>query len=184
MNITKAIASLAVIAALTLTGCSIKAAPNSDAPKKPTATAQPIKEEVPEVEVDTMVVGFGEVLTYQDNVSISVSEGVPFTPTEWSAGSVEGQQHLAFTVVLTNDSKSVVEPFSSSSVSSGGQKASAIYDADSPIGDVGFSGDTAILPGQSLTWIEGYSVVDPSSLTFQISPSFEYKDAIFTNIEQ
>ena len=45
------------------------------------------------------------------------------------------------------------------------------------------SPSTVILPGQSVTWKEAWSVADPNSLTMQIAPSWDYENAVFTNIQ-
>ena len=187
----RTIAALALIAALTLTGCTAGA--GSSAPDKPAPVvtepapepsfAEPA-EPAPEPEVDDMILGFGEAMTWIDNVSLSVSAPAAFQASEYAAGVIDGQAQVVFTLVLTNNSDAVLEPSTYARVSSGGQEASQIFDSGNPAGEIGGSPSTAILPGQTVQWLAAFSVADPAAITFQVAPSFEYEDAIFTNIAQ
>lgn len=178
--------AILLAATLAFTGCiPMSKAASPDKPKpSPSFAEEPAVEEEPEPEVvvDSGVLAFGEAMTWDDNVSLSVSTPAPFTPTEWAAGADQAH-HIAFTLVLTNESSEVLEPIVYSRVSSGGAEASQVFDIDNPVGDLTGGPTTAILPGQTVTWVEGYSVADPEVITFQVSPSFEYVDAIFTNIK-
>lgn len=175
-----------LVATLAFTGCiPMGKASSPDKPKPaPSFAEEPAVEEEPEPEVvvDTGVLNFGDAMTWDDDVSLSVSAPAPFTPTEWAAGADQAH-HIAFTLVLTNGSSEVLEPLVYSRVSSGGVEASPVFDVDNPVGDLSGGPVTAILPGQTVTWVEGYSVADPAAITFQVAPSFEYVDAIFTNIK-
>lgn len=173
-----------LIATLAFTGCipvSKTSAPEKPKPAPSFAEEPAVEEEAPPV-VEDRVLGLGAAMTWEDGVSLSVSEPVAFTPTEWAAG-VDQANQVAFTLVLTNGSGEILEPMTYSRVSSGGVEASQIFDTDNPVGNMIGSPTTAILPGQTVTWVEGFSIADPASITFQVSPSFEYTDAIFTNIK-
>jgi hypothetical protein len=178
------IASFAVVGvlAIALAGCSIGTATSkpSVAPSlapSPTSTASGVNTSGTDA--------FGAAHTWSDGTSISVSAPAPFTASEYAAGVTPGQTQLLFTLVLTNGTKSTItDPFIDDSMSSGGTQASAITDIGNPIGDIGETPSTAILPGQTIKWLEAYSVADPANLTFEIEPGIGYKPAIFTNIKQ
>lgn len=171
------IAILILGIAFLLAGCT--SATRSENASAPSAEA-PVVEEAP---VDDGIAAFGEVFDYADGVSISVSEGVAFQPTDTNAGAVDGQTHLAFTIVLTNNTSDTIDPYTYETVSSGGAEASSIFDMDNPIGDVGGSPMTSLLPGKSVSWIVGYSVADPADIVFEVAPGFEYDEVIFTNAQ-
>ena len=178
------IAALAALTlAVTLTACAVPGGARHDDSAKPAPSlAEPPAEEKPTPPPALDLLAFGEAMEWQDGVQMSVSEPVPFTATEWAAGVVEGQAQIAFTIVITNNSDEVLEPSVYSRLSSGGQEASTIFDTGNPLGDVSMPPSTAVLPGQTVQWIEAYSVADPATLTYQTAPSFSYEDAIFTNI--
>jgi hypothetical protein len=90
--------------------------------------------------------------------------------------------NLAFTLTITNDSSENVQPVVFSRLASGDTEATRIFDIGAEGGQVGIPPTTAILPGESITWREAWSVADPDSLTMQTAPSFQYEDAIFTNV--
>ena len=125
---------------------------------------------------------FGDTMVWEDDVSLTVSAPEPYTPTEFAAGADQANQ-LAFTMTITNDSTENLEPLVYTRLSSGGVEASQIFDVTADGTEIGVPPTTVVLPGESVTWIEAWSVADPDSLTMQISPSFDYEDAIFTNVQ-
>lgn len=122
---------------------------------------------------------FGETITYDNDVSITVSAPVPLTPSETAFGADQANQ-LLFTVTIVNGSAENLEPSVYATASSAGVAATDIYDSGNAAGDVGSSPTTTILPGGTATWLQGFSVADPSDLVLQISPSFDYDDVIFS----
>lgn len=190
MNSKIALPSLVLVGALVLSGCTVSGSSTSEPDDRdepgiaePSFAPEPTSEPEPAPEPDDMILAFGEAMTWEDGVSLSVSAPGAFTAGEYAAGVVPGQAQIVFTIVITNGSSEVLDPLAYGTLSSGGQEASAIFDSGNPAGDIGMSPTTAILPGQTVQWLEAYSVVDPASLTFQIAPSFAYEDAIFTNIQ-
>lgn len=167
-----------------LSACST---PRADAPD-PKASAATI-EESPEAEeevsappVNNLVKQFGEVVTYEDGLSVSLSAPTQFTPTEYAQGVVEGQTPMIFKVVLTNGTEEPVDPYTYVTVSSAGAESGIIGDFGNPeVGDVGGFPTTAVLPGQTVEWLVGFSIADPSSITADVSTGFA-DSAIFTNI--
>lgn len=173
-----AISALAL--ALALTGCGVKAA---DAPAPSASAAVPVESPTATPEdtvVDNGTLNFGEVRTYEDGVSISVSVPKPFTPSVSSMGSVPGQKHFVYTIVITNGSKTPLRPSAYPKVSSAGASSEMIADIGNPLGSIGMSPSNTILPGKTIKWLEAYSIADPKDVTFEVSPGFKYEDAIFT----
>lgn len=123
---------------------------------------------------------FGETAAYDDGVTISVSSPSPFTPTEYASGA-DQPVDLVYSITITNGSAENIDPLPYSRVASGGVEATQIYDFDNEAGDVTTYPTTTILPGGSVTWQEAWSVTDPDEIVFQISPSYDYGDAVFTN---
>ena len=123
--------------------------------------------------------GFGDAITYVDDVAISVSAPAEYVAGEYAAGNDQAAA-VIFTLTITNNSDENLQPATYSRVSSGGVEASRIFDSGGAV-DVSSSPNTVILPGGTVTWNEAYSVADPASIIFQIAPSFDYEDSIFTN---
>ena len=175
------IASLIAAVALTatLTACSTPAT-SADPNAKPATSEAPAAVEDAPAEND-LIKAFGDVVTYQDGVSISVALVGEFTPTEYAIYG-EGEIPLVFKVVLTNNSEEPLEPAVVPQANSGGKPATYVADAGNPqYGDLGLFPTAAVLPGQTLEWYTAFSVADPADVTMQLSPtSFTYDDAIFT----
>jgi PBP1b-binding outer membrane lipoprotein LpoB len=171
---------IALMFALVLSGCSVK---GTDTPAPSASAAQPVEATTATpVETPTDTVGtlkFGQVRTYEDGVSISVSTPKPFTPNAEAMGATPGQKAMVYTIVITNGSKVPLRPSAYANVSSAGAESSMIADVGNPIGSIGSSPSGTILPGKTIKWLEGYSIADPKDVTFQVSPGFKYEDAIF-----
>lgn len=174
--------ALVVVFIAIFTGCSVKQVdtPMPKASKAATFkdTPEAVVEEEPE---NTGVVAFGDVITYADEISLSVSAPADYVPTEWAAGMVEGQPTVVFEFVITNGSS---EPFAPEMVfatlSSAGVEASGVFDTEN---NIGFPPTTSVLPGQTIKWNQAWSVADPAVMTMDISAGFTYDNAIFTNIQ-
>lgn len=176
-----AVSALALSAVL-LTGCGV---PSSHTPDPKASAAQPAKESVPSTApVETpksFTKKFGEVVTYKDGVSISASEPTLFVPSDSSAGLIPGQQAVLVHFVITNNSPKPLDPTAMPQVSSGGQQSMTISDVgNEQYGSVSFAPTMTILPGQTIEWNEGYSVIDPADVTLKVAPSFVYDATIFT----
>ncbi len=148
------------------------------------AAETPLDQEEPAEEPDTAPVGnlaFGDTMVWEDDVELTVSAPVPYSPTEFAAGATL-PNNIVFTMTITNNSTENLEPLPFAQLSSGGQEASQIFDITADGEDVGVPPTTVILPGESVTWRTAWSVADPAALTMQVAPSFAYEDAVFTNI--
>ena len=124
---------------------------------------------------------FGETMAWGDGVTMTVSEPESFSPSDVAIGDDQSVD-LVFTLTITNDSSENVQPVVVSMLSSGGTEATRIIDVGAEGGQVGIPPTTPILPGESITWQEAWSVADTASLTMQTAPSFGYEPVVFTNV--
>ena len=83
---------------------------------------------------------------------------------------------MLFTVVITNNSDAPVNLQGYPDVTSNGEPAKSITDFGANIGDTPAS-DLAV--GESMTWLEGYNVVNIEDVTFIHNPNGVYEPAIF-----
>lgn len=176
--------SAAIVLAVTLAGCSTGGSPASKPADKP-AASEPSFAPEPTVEAPEppaasgpIVVKLGEAVTYEDGVSISVSTPVEYIPTQYAAGS-DQPVNVVFTITITNGTAGAIEPFAYGQVTSGGISGSQIFDSGGPV-EIGNGPSAAILAGQAFSWNEAWSIADLATLQYQVSPGFEYEDAIFT----
>lgn len=168
--------TISAVLTIALVGCT--PTPVVIVPDPAASRAPEISEEEVDARKDVRTsLEFGDVYTYTDDVSISVSTPGPFVPGQYAAGATQAN-NVAFNVTITNGSDEIMEPFPYTTVASGGVEGSAIFDIDQ---NVGGAPSTAILPGQTITWVEAWSISDPNSIALQIAPSFEYENAIFSN---
>lgn len=183
--LTVALSVAALGAAMTLSGCSF--IPPASTPPPPAvqeeakAPEPTVPEVTPEPDPSDMIVGFGDVLTYENGVSLSVSLPQPFQPSDHAAGATQAH-HVLITIKLTNGSDEILDPFPYGIMSSGGVESSEIFDIsfDGEGLDLGNMPSGKILPGKTIEWVEGWSVSDLTDMQYEISPSsFEYLDAIF-----
>ncbi|GAA1814393.1 DUF2510 domain-containing protein [Agromyces neolithicus] len=143
-------------------------------PEQPVPPGAPVEGEL----------AFGETMTWDDGVALTVSAPEPYTPSEFALGATNAS-NVVFTLTLTNNSSADLQPLPLPAVSSGDQEVSQIFDIGSDVigtgDDVGFPPAATIEPGESVTWRAAWSLDDPSSLTMQVAPSFLYPSATFTN---
>ncbi len=128
----------------------------------------------------TGVLGFGDTQAWDDGVSMTVSGPEPFTPSDLAVGADQAED-VVFTLTITNDSSENVQPVVFSRLESDGVEATRILDVGAEGGQVGIPPTTAILPGESISWREAWSVADPESLTMETAPSFKYEDVVWTS---
>lgn len=173
MLVTTVVLFILALAALALFGCS--APPATEADPKGVPAMPVVKVEATPPPIPT----FGDVVSYSDGLSISVSEPSVYVPTDMAAGMVEGQPVVIFEFVLTNNSD---EPFDPSmviaSALSGGKKASGVFDTSN---DVGFPPATSVIPGESVSWNQAWSVADPLNITLETTVGFLKDPALFVS---
>jgi hypothetical protein len=127
---------------------------------------------------------FGETMTWDDGVALTVSVPEPYTPSDFAVGATH-ENNVVFTLTITNDSTADLQPLPIPTLSSGDQEVSQVFDIGSdvlgPGDDVGIPPTGTIEPGGSVSWRVAWSLDDPSSLTLEAAPSFLYPSATFTN---
>lgn len=150
-------------------------------PDEPGADPDPQQPEAP----ITGDLAFGETMTWDDGVSLTVSAPEPYTPSDFAAGATH-VSNVVFTLTITNNSTADLQPLPLPTLSSGDQEVSQIFDIGNdvfgPGDDVGFPPADTIEPGGSVSWRVAWSLDDSSSLTLQVAPSFLYPSATFTNV--
>lgn len=150
-------------------------------PDDPGADPQPEQPVAP----DAGVFAFGETMTWDDGVALTVSAPEPYTPSDFAVGATEAN-NVVFTLTITNNSTEDLQPLPFPALSAGDQDVSQIFDIGSdladPGDDVGIPPTATVEPGGSVSWRAAWSVDDPSLLTLQVAPNFLYPSATFTNV--
>ncbi|WP_203230785.1 DUF2510 domain-containing protein [Agromyces humi] len=127
---------------------------------------------------------FGETMTWDDGVALTVSVPEPYTPSAFAVGATRANT-VVFTLTLTNNSTADLQPLPLPTLSSGDQEVSQVFDVGSdvfgPGDDVGFPPTATIEPGASVSWRVAWSLDDPSALTMEAAPNLLYPSATFTN---
>lgn len=182
MKITTKLAALAAATLLAagLASCTSTPTASSSAPDEKQDDTISAPSFAPEPEPAPEPVGnlaFGEAMTWVDGLSVSVSQPVAFTPSEYAAGG-NHPHNVRFSVTITNGTPENYDGYVFMTATSGGAAAEQIFDTTS-----GLSGPPSgvILPGQTITFETGFNVVDPASIVLSVAPGFAYEDAIFTN---
>lgn len=133
---------------------------------------------------DAGTLAFGETMTWDDGVALTVSAPEPYTPSEFAVGATRAN-HVVVTLTLTNGSTGDLQPLPLPALTSGDQEVSQVVDLGNdllgPGDDVGIPPTATIEPGGSVSWRVAWSVDDPTSLTVQVAPNFLYPNATFTN---
>ncbi|OZD81446.1 hypothetical protein CH273_12070 [Rhodococcus sp. 05-339-2] len=121
---------------------------------------------------------FGQAFTFKNNLAVSVDPPVPYAASASSTASGTGEV-VAFTITIVNGSSENYDPgLFSVSLQSGNVEAEQIFDSAN---DIGGGPTTVVLPTREATFQVAFEVGDPSDLVMQVSPGFEYRDAIFTS---
>jgi hypothetical protein len=128
---------------------------------------------------------FGDTMTWDDGVALTVSAPEAYTPSAFAVGSTLAN-NVVFTMTITNNSTENVQPVPFPTLTSGDQEASQIFDVGEDLegnrDDVGIPPTAIVPPGGSVSWRVAWSVADPASLTMEASPSFAYANVTFTNV--
>jgi hypothetical protein len=118
---------------------------------------------------------FGDTFTYDDGIALTVSAPEAYTPGEYSSGADQAAS-VVFTVTIENGTDANFDPMPYETATSGGVEASKVYDSD-----IESSPTTVVPAGQSISYRIVFSVADADQIVFQMSPSFDYDDVVFTS---
>jgi hypothetical protein len=127
-------------------------------------------------ETTTENVAFGETVTYDDGIAVTVSAPEPFTPSEYAAGADQAA-NVVLTITIQNGTDANFDPaLAYPTVASNGVEGSSVFDSDDTLN----SPSTAVPAGQSVSWRAAFSVADPAQLILEISPGpFEYDSIVY-----
>jgi hypothetical protein len=184
------LALAAVGLALTLTGCGTTPVSSSSPADSAATTAPSVAVEdaaeddtasaAPESEAsDDAPVSFGQTYKYEDGLEVTVTTPKKFKPSEYAVGAEAKGTAVKFQVTLKNTGSKAYDPtLFSDTVSSGEAEAEEIFDSEN-----GFEGSpsTSVRPGKTVKFVVGYKVLKLKDITMEVSPGFEYSEAIFTN---
>lgn len=127
------------------------------------------EEEAEEADTDTASERptFGDTFTYDDDLSVTISQPEDFSPSETASGGEEFDTHIQLEVTIQNETGEDYSPdLSHISASSGGQEGDSVFDStqglDSPP-------STTLLDGQSTSYTVGFGVTDADDLTVEYS---------------
>lgn len=133
-------------------------------------------EESTDTSMDDMTVKFGNTYQYEDGVSVLVGNPTKFHPSEYAVTGKGSPVEMQVTV--KNGSKKAYDPAVFSMTASSGQaEAEQIFDSEKGLNG---SPSTKVLPGKTVKFKVGFSVKNPKDLTVEVSPGFEYENAIYT----
>lgn len=148
-------------------------------PEEEAEEAQPEEEAEPAGEASEGQVAFGETWTWEDGTSVTVSEPEAFTPTEFAFGGEGFDHHRQFTISVDNETgESLDLGLFFVTMQSGRSEADEVFDTDN-----GMEGSpyTTLLDGRSVEFLVGFGVEDPDDMVMELTPSFDYDSAFFTN---
>ncbi|MCX5533090.1 DUF4352 domain-containing protein [Streptomyces sp. NBC_00006] len=115
----------------------------------------------------------GDSVVYDDDLTVSVSNAVTFSPSEYAAGHKNGNHAYKVTVTVTNDSK---EKFDATLLTANARAGEDGTKAEQIVDDkvaMGFEG--TVLPGKKATVVYGFDApADAKNLTVEVTPSFDY----------
>jgi hypothetical protein len=170
---------LPVIAAasimLAVAGCSTQMPAKADTKASTSTKGTPAAAPTPTADPDNpKVFKFGETGTYDDGVTLNISNPENFTPGEYAAGADQAT-NLKFTVSVHNGStKTIQNPVYYAELTSGGKAASSIFDST---GGLNSAPSTPLLPNQDVSFPVAFSVADPADLTMQLSVDYDTHSA-------
>ncbi|MBO1336568.1 DUF4190 domain-containing protein [Streptomyces sp. VRA16 Mangrove soil] len=115
----------------------------------------------------------GDSVVYDDDLTVTVSNAVAFSPSEYAAGHKNGNHSYKVTVTVTNDTK---KKFDASLLTADARAGKDGVTAEQIFDDkVGSGFDGSILPGKKATVVYGFDApADAKNLTVEVTPSFEY----------
>ncbi|ROS23800.1 hypothetical protein [Cellulomonas sp. PhB150] len=124
---------------------------------------------------------FGDTVTYDDGMEITVGKPKKFTPSEYAAGADGDGTPMKFTITVKNGTDKAFDPtLVYATASSGGEESESIFDTDAKLG---MSPQTALKPGKSVKWDVGFMIADPKDITLEVAlnDDFSRDSAVYSN---
>ena len=165
------------LGSILLAGCT-SGAVDSESPKGSNASTEDVEAET-ETEPEAEDPKFGDTFTYDDELSVTISEPKTFKPGQYAAMMKKWPAYVKFDVTVVNQTK---KKFDTSMISftmqSKDQEAEEVFDSEN-----GFNGapTTTLLPGRQSKYKVGFGVLDPGDLVMDFTTNdFERQDLTFT----
>lgn len=118
---------------------------------------------------------FGETVTYEDGLSLTVGRPAPFSPSDVAAGAEGFSAAVRFSVDIVNGTTANIEPGQfSATVQSATVEGSEVFEGDL-IGPT----STVLLPGRGAIFSIGFAVQDPADLVMEVDPGCGHDAATF-----
>lgn len=140
----------------------------TNADKETTETTEAPKDET---------VRFGQPFEWEDNLVVKVSAPEKYELTD--TGYIENEQadYLKFGIKIVNKTGKVFDPsMFVASLQSGNEEMEQVFD-----GSIGETPATKLLDGREVKFAVAFGAKDVNDLVMQVTPSFDYDAAIFTN---
>jgi hypothetical protein len=166
---------LAIIMIVVYTAAFVTAV--NDSASNPVASSATGSSDVPSAAPADLNFTFGQTVTYEDGLAVTVSAPAAFTPSQYAAGATQ-KSNIVFTITIKNGTGKNYDPTMYTTVSSAGTEADAIFDTEANIGG---APTTTVPDGGTVTYRAAFSVADPAHLVMDVEPGFSYSKATFTN---
>jgi hypothetical protein len=163
-------------------GCaSTSGAKDDDAPSgsnadtSETAEDTSAEESESEDEAETGPIAFGQAFTYDDGLTIKVGTPSKIKPSKYAAFEPANAYVSVNIVVVNKTGKPLDVSMFTSTMQSGNEEASTVYDEKmegSPM--------TKLLDGRESKFTLGFGVKDPADIVYEVSPDFEHESFIVT----
>lgn len=125
------------------------------------------------------ITAFGKTMTWEDGLALTVTSDGTFTPGRWAATD-PFPAYTTFTFTVTNGTSTTWTPSAYANITSAGAEGDEVFDSDQ-----GYGGgpSSPVLPGQTLTWKQGFGVQDPADLTLSVTVDYSHVDVVYTTHE-
>lgn len=123
---------------------------------------------------------FGQYVSWQNGVSVAVSEPTEFTPGEY-VEVVEGATYVMFTIRVTNDGAGAYNSgWMSVSAQSGSSEADSVFDSENGVSS---TSPYVVLKqgGSAIEFPLAFAVEDPADIVLQVRPNYGDDEAYFTS---
>jgi hypothetical protein len=119
---------------------------------------------------------FGDTWTWEDGLQGVIEAPTTFEPRD--GREIDGvEDHLLFTITLTNETGEGFDPsLTRATVQSGGREAESVYDSSQSVGN---TPSGTLIDGRSVSWDEGWGVLDPDDIVLEFTPSWDHSSVIY-----
>jgi outer membrane murein-binding lipoprotein Lpp len=171
------IVAAAVAVPLLLAGCSSPGTVGEAAPGATSAANAAEAESSAPAKVDTNA-SFGQTITYEDGLAVTVTDKGKFKPSEYAAKE-DAKRYVKYQITLKNGTDEPFDPvLVYPTLQDGEEEASSVTDIEKKIG---VPPSTKLLPGRTTKWNVAYGV-NTKDLVMEVSLNdFDHESAIYTS---